>query len=415
MKVFVLYLTASTCRSPFMKPYIFILTFLVSSLNISAQAAKNIYFPVDSARLSEENVDLLQKYFDGMGPGYKSLFRVLIHDDAKNRAAINELDRKRSLALVEFFLREGVPESNVKIIKTPGREAKGFISDEMKNLMIFDVEVYLALPSIEFSACNDIDLLNEPAQSFTLSLESESKIKGAGGTMISFPAGAFEFKTGLPATKLIKIELREFLKPSEISSAGLMTMSDEIPLSLAGIIWIKASCGNKEVRLRKDKQAQISFPGDAEVQDARLFTGIRSDGLLNLHAYDPVAPAAFMDHRFTMSVSLLHWIACAGYDKSPAKGSLAIKTSATYPLAGRLILCEEHKVYAAHTTADSKDLLFAQLPLGKKAILVVYGEKDGKIYVSSKEILTSADAKEKLTLKESGFETLKSTLKGAEK
>jgi hypothetical protein len=67
-------------------------------------------------------------------------------------------------------------------------------------------------------------------------------------------------------------------------------------------------------------------------------------------------------------------------------------------------------VYVPLLSTDSKDLIFNGLPLNKKASLVVFGEKDGKVFYSSEELTTAAEGKEKIALKEGSLDALEKTL-----
>ncbi len=349
-----------------------------------------------------------------MHAGDKISIRILIHDEAKNKGLINELNRKRSLEITNFFLQEGIPASNLKVIKTPGREVKGFISDDMKNLLVYDIEVYKALSTAQYSRANELDLQYPAKQVFSFpSALQDISVNCAGGTVLKFTPGSFEYKNGLAVVSDIKLEIQEFPKLSDISGGGLITMSDNESLNAAGILWVKAICGNKEVRLKKGKMISINFQNTQELSDAALYTGELTDGLLILHAFDPINAAAHVDHQYTISSPVLHWIACAAPDKAPAKGSLSLKVSANFPVTARIIVGGESKVLDAVLVPESKELLFPHLPLGKQASLVVYGEKEGKIYFYSEQFTTSAEAKEKVSLKESNLDALKSALKAA--
>jgi hypothetical protein len=375
------------------------------SLHLSAQGpAKNVYFTVDSFHLNDENVLLLEKSFSSMQEGDKLTFRVLVRDDVKNKTSINELDWKRSIELSDFFVAEGIPAANIKMIKTLGREAKGFISDEMKNLNIYDVEVYKAQGSVMFSTSGDIGLNAQPAESFSVSPDSDKEIIGSKGVSVTFPAGVFEYKTGLPVHEEIRIELKEYLNTGEMAGAGLITMNGQTPVQASGIIWLKASVAGKELRLRKGKQIQLKFPPTA-LSETQIYLGQEIGGVLNLIPAEPKANAA-------LSASRLHWIAAAAPDKEAGSATLSIKTGVSYDVAVRLILKDKNEVIAAVSTPGSKEAEFGHIFPGRKATLVAYGQKDGKVYLYSKELTTSVDGKEKLQLKECSVSELSAFLNG---
>ena len=387
--------------------------FFIFCLCASAHGlAKNVYFTVDSFHLNDENVSLLEKAFLSMQEGDRMTFRVLVRDDVKNKTSINELDRKRSIELFDYFVAEGVPAANIKMIKTLGREAKGFISDEMKNLLIYDVEIYKAMGAVQFSKAADIILAGDPAQAFSFAPSADKEIKGSQGVTITFPAGCFEFKTGLPVHDEIRIELKEYLHTGEMAAAGLITMNGQNPLATAGIICLKASSGGKELRLKKGKMIQLKFPPNPAIPDAQAYIGQEINGLLNLSAAETKAKNEQASNVLTSS--RLHWIAAAVPEKE-GSASLTVKTGVNYEVAVRLIFKDKNEVIAAVNTEGSKESTIAHLFPGRKATLVVYGQKEGKVYLYSKELTTSVDGKEKVQLKESTLSDVKSLLGGLDK
>ncbi len=392
-----------------MKHLLLLAGFLTITLCIHSQTlAKNVYFAVDSVHLSDENVVMLEKAFQSMTEGDRVTFRVLIRDDVKNRTSINELNRKRSIELQDFFLAEGIPVANIKMIKTPGREAKGFISDDMKNLIVYDVEVYKALGSVQFTSSDNIGLLDDSAEMFSVSADSEKEIQGAKGVSIVFPAAAFEFKTGLQAHGDIQIELKEFLKSGEIAGAGLVTMNGLTPLKAQGIIWLKASSSGKELRLKKGKMIQVKFPALASLPEPQLYFGKEINGVINLVQGETRAKTDAQNTAIYSSK--LHWIAAAGPDKETGTASLNLKTNVAYPISIRLLMKENNQVIAAIASAGAKEATVDHIYPNQKAVLIAYGLKDGKIYFYSKELTTSVDGKEKIQLKESSLPEIKSFL-----
>lgn len=395
------------------------LLLLFCSVYTSAQQDKTkaVYFPLDSFRLSQELVETIETAYWDVSSGNKITFRVLIHEDIKNKGILNELNRKRAQELYDFFVAEGIPKNSLKLSKIIGREAKGFISDDMKNLLVYDVEVYKNLPAVTFSVSDELGRVTDPPQQFTVPSGEEKQITGARGTLITFPAQAFEFKTGLAVKGEVNIELKEYVTPGAMAAAGLISMSNEIPLQAAGFVWLKALSGDKEVRLRKGKSIKILTPGPGtQLNDPELFYGQEIDGLVNLTEQDPKAGAKLTEPRYYELVSPhLHWLACAGIGKADAKGTLSVKTGVSYNVAVRLILKEQKEVLAAYYMPKVKDPMFTRMDTGVKGILVGYGKKDGKVYFCSKEITTSTDGKEKLQLKESSEAVVKAFLNGLDK
>jgi hypothetical protein len=380
--------------------------------NLVLGQTKNIYFPVDSFHLSQEVIATLDKSSREEKPGEKVVFRILIHDDPKNKGLINELDRKRSQEIYDFFISEGIPATGIKLIKTPGREAKGFISDEMKNLLIYDVELYKPNRAVSFCESDKHVLGDGSIQTFSFQANAEKTITTKGGLRMLFPDNAFSYKTGFQVSGTILIELEEYLSPGEIAAAGLYTMNNELPLKTSCILWVKASCDGQEVRLKKGKTITLKVPiKTTDLQDAAVYKGIKEDNNFNLIPAEPKSPAQRDETDFILPLTQLHWIACASPPKADSKGVLIIKTGVSYNISLRLILKEEKEVFSAYNFQGTKDLGFSHLPLGKAAVLVAYGVADGKTYFFSKSLTTGNEDKEKIQLKESSADAIREFLK----
>ncbi|HEV7231605.1 MAG TPA: hypothetical protein VGO45_09775, partial [Bacteroidia bacterium] len=316
----------------------------------------------------------------------------------------------------EFLIGEGLSPSNIKLTKTPGREAKGFISDDMKNLLIYDEEVFKPSQAIRFSESDKAVLGDGVAQTFSFIANKENTITSKGGIRIFFPDNAFAFKSGLGASGTIHIELEEYNNPGEIASVGLHTMNNELPLKEACILWIKATCNDQEVRLKKEKTVKVKIPAKTiELSDPALYKGVKEGNNFNFIQSDPKSPAQRDGDDFVLSLSQLHWVACASPPKADSKGTLIVKTSASQNVSLRLILKEEKEILAAYNFPGTKDLGFSHVPSGKDAVLVAYGTVDGKTYFFSKSLTTGGEGKEKIQLKESSVEEIRQFLKNIDK
>ena len=398
-----------------MKYFILAGAFLILSFTLRGQnSARIIYFPVDSFHLSNENVELIEKALASMGAGDKVTFRVLIHDDPKNKAAINELDRKRSLELHDFFIAEGYPAANIKMIKTPGREAKGFISDEMKNLLVYDVEVYKALPAVSFTMSDDEPVLRSTSvELFKFNSSQANSLTTSKGIQVNIPSDCFEYKTGAGFTGNLALELKSYLNPGEIAAAGLMTMNDEFPLHCGAILWLRVSGNDKELRIKKGKEITLKIPAPKNFPEALLYQGQSGNDLLCMvPATPPVVVKSDEKGMITITIPCLHWIGLASAPKNPDNGNLVVKSSSSYHIAVRLIIEGSNMVMGAYDLPGSKDIGFTHVPTGKKAVLVAYGKNGDKLFFYSKEIFPSNDGKEKIQLKESTEESIKAFLIG---
>jgi hypothetical protein len=400
----------------FMKKLFFAFGMFLAVAGSYAQGStKNLYFESDSFRLSKDNIALLEKSFAETPPGGRITYRILIHEDAKNKGAINELDRKRSLELYDFFIAEGISPNSLKSIKTPGREAKGFISDEMKNLLIYDLEVYKTNPAVEFTTATDLPMPDGPLQIFELEVASGKTLQTKGGLQILIPAYALVLKNGLAPAGRISIQIREYLHPGEMASAGLNTQLNESPLQAAYIIWIAAETSGQPLRLQKGSTITITGPKpQGDFANPELFAGQVEAGVFNLVQANPPLPARSENTSLVLLCSHLKWIVCAAPLKT-ATADLTVKAPTKMNLAIRLVLEKDKMVCAAYALPGGKETGFTHLPAGQKATLIAYGLKDGKVYFYSKALQISPGAKEKIQLKESSISEITAFLAGLDK
>jgi hypothetical protein len=399
-----------------MVKFFFVLSMSLAIAGMQAQGNfRNIYFDIDSFRLSSPNIDLIEKSFAETTPGTKISYRILIHDDIKNKAAVNELDHKRSLELYDYFIAEGVSPNSLKEIRTPGREAKGFISDEMKNLFIYDLEVFKTNPAVDFTLAPEMHLPDGPVETFVLDATKGKTIQTKEGLTIYIPAHGLVFKNGLAPAGPVSLRIREYLHPGAMAAAGLSTQLNESPLKTNYVLWIEANAVGQTLRLKKGSTITISCPKpEGDLANAELYLGQDEASAFSLR--QPVPP--LLSHTENSALILvstyLKWIACATPAKTAA-ADLTLKVPANFNLAIRIVIEKERMVSAAYNLPGGKEIGFTHLPAGQKATLFAYGMKDGKVYFYSKVLQTSAGAKEKIQLKESSIREINAFLASLDK
>lgn len=128
----------------------------------------------------------------------------------------------------------------------------------------------------------------------TIDNRQPSQIYGEKGTVLSFPANVFQYKSGKPYSGSVRIELDECYEVSDMLAAKLSTTSDGKMLETAGMVKIKAFAGSKELEVREDSRFNIYFPKNgSEKDDFKLFYGEwTTDELINWKLagnYNPIA------------------------------------------------------------------------------------------------------------------------------
>ena len=121
------------------------------------------------------------------------------------------------------------------------------------------------------------------SQYFTCKTDIETVLKGAEGTTLTIPKDCFETETGSILRGVVKIELKEFLKTSDMILANLVTESDGKLLETGGMIFLNAtdSEGNK-VKIRSDEDIKITLPKPPKAEEKQLFYGEKSpNGRIN--------------------------------------------------------------------------------------------------------------------------------------
>lgn len=121
------------------------------------------------------------------------------------------------------------------------------------------------------------------SQFFTCKTDIETVLKGAEGTTLTIPKGCFETETGSILRGVVKVELKEFLKTSDMILSNLVTQSDGKLLETGGMIFLNAtdSEGNK-VKIRSDEDIKITLPKPPKAEDKQLFYGEKSpNGRIN--------------------------------------------------------------------------------------------------------------------------------------
>lgn len=86
--------------------------------------------------------------------------------------------------------------------------------------------------------------------------------------MIYVPQGAFEAAFN---SMLVKLEVTEALKKSDMVLAALHTQSGSEMLESAGMIELRAYQGKKELQLKDGKEVQLFLPSDGDLENMQVF------------------------------------------------------------------------------------------------------------------------------------------------
>ena len=153
------------------------------------------------------------------------------------------------------------------------------------------------LPKMLFKTSSE-SVFNKKSQFFTFKAGVETVLKGAEGTTLTIPADCFEAKEDKILRGDVQLELKEYLKTSDMILANLVTQSNEKLLETGGMIYLNAtdSEGNT-LKIRSDKDIKITLPRASKTEDKQLFYGnTQPNGRINWTVAKPIVDS------FTMPV-----------------------------------------------------------------------------------------------------------------
>lgn len=114
---------------------------------------------------------------------------------------------------------------------------------------------------------------DKPIQIFTLKANEDKTIVCNEGTKITVKSNSFVTETGKPVKGIIKFQVKEYYKTSDILLANLTTSSNNEILETGGMIYIDAFSNGEKCELKKGELIEISFPSKDRKDDMQLFNG----------------------------------------------------------------------------------------------------------------------------------------------
>ncbi len=126
-----------------------------------------------------------------------------------------------------------------------------------------------------------LDVKNLVPQSFSISAETDTTIRGASGTILRIYKNTFVNSSGQPAKGVINIELKEAIIPASIVMAGLATRSDGKLLQTGGMVYVNATANGEQLAIAKDKIIGVAMPAREADKGMSVFTGKMDSAGLN--------------------------------------------------------------------------------------------------------------------------------------
>lgn len=134
------------------------------------------------------------------------------------------------------------------------------------------------------------NVFNKKSQFFTFNAHQETILQGNEGTILTIPTDCFETETGNILRGVGQIELKEFLKTSDMILSNLTTQSDGKMLETGGMIYLNAKdAEGHSIKIRPEKNIAIVLPPSAKTADKQLFYGNKqADGQINWTSGKPI-------------------------------------------------------------------------------------------------------------------------------
>ncbi len=163
--------------------------------------------------------------------------------DPPKQSTVKKKSEKRQCALPALIIVDSTPPQNSIVDKIPTKTFSKSISPKK-------------------------------SQFFTCKTNVETVLQGAEGITLTIPPDCFETETGDILRGGVRIELKEFLKTSDMILGNLVTQSDDKLLETGGMIYLNAtdSEGNA-VKMSSDKNIKITLPKAPNAVEKQLFYG----------------------------------------------------------------------------------------------------------------------------------------------
>lgn len=127
----------------------------------------------------------------------------------------------------------------------------------------------------------ELQNLGDPSQIFTITNDKADTIETRKGIRIIIPPNTFVLNDGQGAKESIQIELREVFDKSDMILNGLGTLSDGRLLESFGMVFLRATSDDRELKIKENSSITVSIPNRKGGISGELFYGTQSDRTLN--------------------------------------------------------------------------------------------------------------------------------------
>ncbi len=249
----------------------------------------------------------------------------------------------------------------------------------------------------------------------------EITITGKEGTIITIPKQSLVDSKEEVVKDLVQIELKEFYKRSDIILANLNTVTTENELlQSAGMIYINVTYKGESLHLKNGASIQVEFkPRSQKINTVGMtcFVGDTTGNHLTWReamAHENVvdnrkkpykskgATNEQLDSTFDQNMlyfesTNLHWINCDRFNNKMEKTNLTIKVDSAMHAAVSVVFRKINGIMPAYHI-QAKSYVVSDVPANYSATIVAVTEKNKELYFAMKEIVTSENKVEEITL-----------------
>jgi hypothetical protein len=127
----------------------------------------------------------------------------------------------------------------------------------------------------------ELQQLSAPSQFFIITNDKGDTLETKNGTKVIIEPNTFVDIDGQDTKEPIQIEVKDVFDKSEMILNGIGTVSNGRPLESFGMVYLKATSGDKELKIKENGVIKVSIPNRREDYYGELFYGAEIDGSLN--------------------------------------------------------------------------------------------------------------------------------------
>ncbi len=232
-----------------------------------------IYFDTDDHNLSTEYEASLTDIYNELITHSDYEIKIIGHTDQDGSEEYNQaLAQRRAESVKTHFINNGATIDQIDIVwqgESQLIDSQNTAKAKKKNRRVELITHTYDYEDIDdvFTTAHEVNI-----QHYKLDLAQEQVIDCDAGSTIIIPENAFTFADGSPIGDAnVTIEIKEAFTYSDFISEGLFTHSKGEILETGGMLYINATAGGREVKLKEGEAIEIIYPLQETKEDMELF------------------------------------------------------------------------------------------------------------------------------------------------